>query len=173
MENTARMSNAEIVESIKKKSFLLNSFLYSMSLPPGENQESGMRHATSAHYLKAVVLELLVKMLIELDHREPAPYTHDIHSLFAALGRETRQIFEEAYDEARKRTQKLVSTIPQAKEAIFPPLEEVLRINEDTVIDYRYDAPSVKANAAFDPTFYHEMLKYIAQRVEALNATKG
>jgi HEPN domain-containing protein len=159
------MQDAEIAELVRKKRFLINAFLFSGSLSPGAGPDSALKHAITGHFLQAVVLELLVKILFELDTKKQAPFTHNLPKVYKELDSTTRKKIEDSYGLARERKRQLFANIP---DVTFGPLSDVLRNNETIVKNFKYDAMGVESNSAFDAEFYNEISSYIDQRVSEL-----
>ena len=159
------MQDAEVAEFVRKKQYLVNAFLFSGSLPPGAGPDPARKHAVTGHFLQAVVLELLVKMLFELDMKKQAPFTHNLPKVYKELKASTQKHVEDSYDLARERKRQQFSNIP---DVTFGSLADVLRNNEKTVKNFKYDAMGDDSNSAVDAEFYNEILSYIDQRVSQL-----
>ncbi|MDN3562719.1 hypothetical protein [Vreelandella neptunia] len=160
------MQGAEVAEAVRKKRFLINALLFSASLPSGGGSDPALKHAVTGHFLQAVVLELLVKIFYELDTNKGAPFTHNLPRIYRDLKSATQQHIEAKYDEARERKRKLFVQIP---DVTFHPFSDVLRNNEKTVKNFKYDGMGVDSNSAFDSTFFQEIFSYIDQRVDQLS----
>ena len=160
------MTQDEIKEVVKKKHFLVGSFLYTASLPCGDAPEQVLKHYVTGHFLQAVVLELIIKLLYELDLNKNAPFTHNIMNLFNELKQETKDLLELRFDEARNRRRKQFQGIKDVK---FHPLQDVLINNEMTIKNFKYDAMGVHSNSSADGIFYNEVFKYIDKKVKELN----
>lgn len=159
------MQDAELSESVKKKRFLINAFLHTASLPSGSCPDMILKHAVTRHFLQAVTLELLIKMLFELDQQNGAPFTHNLPKLYGKLKKSTRAFIEEKYDDAQKRRRRQFSQIPNIK---FHSLDTVLTNNEKTVKNFKYDALAADSNSSVDYVFYNEIFSYIDQRLREL-----
>ncbi len=160
------MEDAQIVEEVRKKRFLIDAFLYSASLPSGGEPEGTLKHAVTGHFLQAVVLELIIKTFYELDLKKRAPFTHDVEKLYQELPRESRAFLESAFDEARERRRKQFSGVEDVE---FHPLQDVLRNNEMTVKNFKYDAMAVPSNSSADGDFYRAVLQHIKNKAEESN----
>lgn len=160
------MEISELKERIRKRRFLMDAFLYSASLRGGSDEKSVMKHAVTGYFLQSVILELLVKMLRELDLDKPAPFTHKLADLFDALNQETKDFLEAKFEAARERHRKQFSTIAEVE---FPPLREVLANNAKIVPDFKYEAVGGRANSSADSAFCREIREYIDARVSRLN----
>lgn len=160
------MQDAEIVEEVGRKRFLIDAFLYSASLPAGRGPDASLKHAVTGHFLQAVVLELIIKAFYELDLRRRAPFTHNVVRLYRQLRQESREFLESAFEEARERRGQQFSGIEDVE---FHPLEHVLQNNETTVKNFKYDAKGVPSNSAADGTFYRIVRQRIEDKVDELN----
>ncbi len=132
------MKNEEIRKQVNKKIFLIRSFLYTSSLPPGEGPDSALKHSTSSHFLQSVVLELIIKMIYELSLKKAAPYSHNVLKMYNDLDKQARKFLEERFNQARDRKKKMFSEID--KSVIFHSLTDVLDSNEKTIKNFKYDA---------------------------------
>lgn len=160
------MQDVEIVESVRKKRFLINAFLHSASRPSGGGSELALKHAVTGYFLQAVTFELLIKILFALDQKKEAPFTHNLLKLYRDLKSSTREFIENKYDEARERRRQQCA---QIQDVDFHPLDTVLRNNEKTVKNFKYDAMGVDSNSSIDSIFYNEIFMYIDLRLGELH----
>jgi hypothetical protein len=149
-----------VIESTRKKRFMIEAFLYSASLPCDNDNRARLKHAITGRYLQAVVLELIIKTLYELDHHREASFTHNLLSIYNDLESSTRLFFEDRFNESLDRSRRS----PLGKEVDFHKLEDVLRLNSDVVRNFKYDAKGINCNSSADGMFYNEMLAYIDKR---------
>lgn len=59
--------------------------------------------AVTTHFLQAIIMELIIKTLFELNYKETAPYSHNILKVFNSLNQDTRSELATLYDRARIR----------------------------------------------------------------------
>lgn len=160
------MQSEEIKMHVHRKRFLIDAFLHTASLPSGTGSKAVLRHSVTVHFLQAIVLELIVKMLYELDLRKSAPFTHNLTKLFNELSKETKDYLVAKFDEARDRRRQQFSTINDVE---FHSFQIVLANNEKTVINFKYDAKGVPSNSSADDAFYMKVFEYIDSKVGGLN----
>lgn len=97
------MNNTEPREQSNKKLFLINSFLHTCSLKSNNNPNDILKYAVSNYFLQAVVLELIIKILYELDQKDTAPFTHNILKIFNKLNQNTKDHLISMHEKARMR----------------------------------------------------------------------
>jgi hypothetical protein len=152
---------SEFKERIRKRRFLMDAFLYTSSLRGGSDEKSVLKQAVTGYYLQAVVLELVIKMLYELDRKKAAPFSHRLGDIFHAINQESQEFLEARFDEARDRRRKQFAKF---EDVVFHPLGQVLSNNERIVRDFKYEAVGVPVNSAADGRFYREICDYIDGR---------
>jgi len=157
------LNDEEIIQIASKKMFLINCFLFTSALNPGEGPEPTLKHGVTGYYLQSIILELFVKIFYELDFKEQSPFTHNILNIFKQLKKDTRSLFRSKYDEARERKVKAFEKVDTS--VTFPPLEDVLAANEAFVKNYKYDAMGSKSNSSVDGIFYQELVNSINKRI--------
>ena len=159
------MQNYELSPGLHQKRFLIGSFLHSINLPGSDDPKLLLKQRVTNHFLEAMVLELLIKMLFEMDQRQDAPYTHQLPKIYEKLNKATQAVIEESYDKVRHRTQKMFSR-SQIPDVIIHPLDTILKENEKLVKNFKYDAQATGSNPVFDNRFYKEILSYIDHRMD-------
>jgi len=162
------MKDVEIQEQVKKKLFLLNSFLHTASLPSGGESDSALKHSVTVHFLQSVVMELIIKVFFELDCKKAAPFTHNLPKIYKNLSADTKSMLEEKFNEARKRREQQFAMI--SSDVVFHSLSDVLINNEKTVKNFKYDAMAVQFNSSADNAFYKEVIDYIKMKESRLIA---
>ena len=151
---------------VNKKLFLLDSFLLTAGLRPNDNPQAVLKHAVTGYFLQSLALELILKMLFELDCRKTAPFTHDLPALFSELDRSTKTFLEDRFNEARERQ---VHQFASASEDFqFQSLDDVLAANESTVKNFKYDAVATRSNSSADALFYREVVEFIEDKLNNL-----
>ena len=116
---------------------------------PGVIQETMDRHRLSrkhiSHMLNAIVFEIAVKVIWELDNNRECRHIHDIGALYQQLSEKSRREMEEIYDEKSailaglEGTDKKGNRIQLSDLVEFQSLEEALIANEDTMKNFKYD----------------------------------
>ena len=160
------MQNAQIIKLVKDKVFLIDSFLLTSSLNPSAESERVLRHAVTGIFLNSVVMELIVKIYYELDHKKLAPFSHNVLNLFNQLKSKTRNDLVEAYNEARDRKYKAFENIEG--DFTFPPIEDVLKENEKIIKNFKYSPTAGTSNSSVDGAFYEKIMNDIKERAKEL-----
>ena len=97
------------------------------------------------HFLYAVVFELAIKIIWEIEKGKKCKPTHNILNLYKELSCEKQSKIKDLYDmqaaiirtqEGRQRTGNQIRVNDLTK---FQSLEEALEANYDTVTDFKYD----------------------------------
>lgn len=147
----SRMSSMRYCMDVAK--YLDDSPQHFIPLPSGasdaEIQQARDQHRLSrknvAHMLNAIVLEIAIKVIWELDNNEDCRYTHNICSLFGELREKSRGELTEIYDGklamlARvEGTDKRGQRIKLGDLVQLQSLQEALVANEDTMKNFKYD----------------------------------
>jgi hypothetical protein len=162
------MMSLEIKELVRKKRFLIESFFYSISLKPEASTDNVLRHAVTGHFLKAIVLELIIKALFELDHKEVVPFTHNLANIFKDLNVETKVQLSSLYNKARKRHEHHFASV-KIKDVVFHPLNKALSNNELTIKNFKYDAMGTNSNASIDSAFIKDVFEFIDVKIIQLD----
>jgi len=162
------LKDEELKQLVSKKMFLIDCFLVTGTLKTENNPDLILKHGVTNYFLGSVILELLIKILYELDYKKQAPFTHNILKIFEELKQQTKSIVQEKYDQARKRKEEVFKKID--KSVTFPPLHEVLTSNEQFIKDFKYNAMASKTNSAIDGVFYNEIIGLINSEVKKLNS---
>lgn len=112
-------------------------------------QETKDRHRLSrkhiAHMLNAVVLEIAIKVIWELDHDEECRHIHNIDTLYDELDEESRRELKEIYDEKSAALAGLEGTNKKGQRirledlVQFQSLQDALVANEYTMKHFKYD----------------------------------
>lgn len=113
------------------------------------------------HMLDAIVFEISVKVLWELDHDADCRNTHNIGALYAELSHSSQRDIKEIYDDqsanlssveatdSEGHTKRLADLVP------FQSLDEALLANADTIRNFKYEGSfkgksSVMGSAMWD-----------------------
>ena len=161
------MKVEELQNLVSKKIFLIECFLATGKLQTGDNPDLALRHGATNYYLGSVILELLIKILYELEFRKQAPFTHNILNIYEQLSTDTKLFVRTKYDEARNRQETIFAKIDN--DVSFPPFHQLLESNEDFIKNFKYDAMGSKTNSAVDGEFYAELFNFINAEREKLN----
>lgn len=121
------MQDAEVERQVKKKRFLIDAFLCTSSIKASDGPDKVLKHAVTSHFLQAVILELIIKLLYELNQKDTAPFTHNILRVFNELNQDTKDHLVSKFDKARARQQEQFGGIDDVQ---FYPLEDVLANNK-------------------------------------------
>ena len=98
-----------------------------------------------SHILNAIVFEIAVKVIWELDNDRECSYTHNIGALYRQLSERSRREMDEIYHEKSailaglEGTDKKGNRIQLSDLVEFQSLEEALIANEDTMKNFKYD----------------------------------
>ena len=133
--------------------YLDDSPKHLIPLPSGASdadiQEAKDQHRLSrknvAHMLNAIVLEIAVKVIWELDNNEDCRYTHNIRSLYEELSEKSRLELSNIYDEKLAILSGLEGTSKGGERIRIGDLvqlqsfQDALVANEDTMKNFKYD----------------------------------
>lgn len=139
-----------------------------MSLKPESNPDAALRHGVTNYFLQAIVLELLIKCIYEVDIQEKAPYSHDLTDLYGQLNADTRAEISQYYEEARNRNKRYYDS-HNITEVTFHPLEKVLANNYSIVRDFKYDAMGKDSNSSVDMVFIQQLFEFINRKVSQIS----
>ena len=176
------MDNTSLTEKIKMaKTFLesvqllegtLNQIL-AKSQEEAESKADDTRYTRkmTAHFLYAIVFELCIKIIWEIEHNEPPKPNHDILSRYRELSKESRQAISDMYDNQVKITQNIRSrsnsgvtdnygeTVSLCIE--LQSLEDTLKSNPETMRDFKYDGKLTQKSSAFGSIMWSKDRKYL------------
>ncbi|WP_144439095.1 hypothetical protein [Lutibacter profundi] len=163
------MKTDEIKELVRKKRFLIESFYYSITLNKNNSRDNALGMAVTTHFLQAIIIELIIKTLFELNCKETAPYSHNILKIFNNLNQDTRSELVILYDRARIRKQEMFKkfAIPDVQ---FHPLEKVLKNNELTIKNFKYDAMGNDSNSSLDGMFMTDVFTLFDLKIKEFGA---
>ena len=176
------MDNTSLTEKIKMaKTFLesvqllegtLNQIL-AKSQEEAESKADDTRHTRkmTAHFLYAIVFELCIKIIWEIEHNEPPKPNHDILSRYRELSKESRQAISDMYDNRVKITENIISrsnsgvtdnygdTVNLCIE--LQSLQDALKSNPQTMRDFKYDGKLTQKSSAFGSIMWSKDRKYL------------
>lgn len=149
---------------IQSKRTMITHFLTGTFLNTGNETEPLSRAAVS-WFLERIILEILIKIIYELDTGGEAPHHHNILELFQKLNIEVRGNIEAIYDRARTQQEECFSNM--AERPPLPSFQDVLKTNRHIVTTFKYEAtvmPTPRGpeypdspNFAFSALFMNEM----------------
>ena len=107
--------------------------------------EQRLSRGMIAHLDYAIVLELVIKVIWELDNKRPCEHTHNIYKLYGELSEKSKRQIETIYDNNavilanQEGKDKQGNTIRLGDLVSLQTLQEGLQANEETMKDYKYD----------------------------------
>lgn len=137
------------------------------------------RRKLVTHFLYAIVFELSIKIIWEIEQGKEAPYHHNIWELYDALSQPSQQKISDMYD---IQVSHITNLITQCKGQIdseggivditldLQSLEDALQANEQTVKNFKYDGrfngkSSVLCSLMWDDKEIHVLPKAIADAI--------
>lgn len=131
---------------------------------------------TTAHFLYAVVFELCIKIIWEIEYNRPPKPNHDILSRYRELSKESRQAISDMYDTQLKNTE---NTISRANSGVIDnkgdvvnlciqlqSLQDALKSNPQTMRDFKYDGKFTGKSSAFGSIMWSNDIIYILPNPE-------
>ena len=97
------------------------------------------------HYLHAIVIEISIKAIWEVERNQPPAHTHNIFALYAELSLKSQQAIVNMYNTQISNTKKVLSQYINEGRTMdtvmdFKSLEETLQSNEKIIKNFKYDA---------------------------------
>lgn len=171
------ITNDEIKELVKQKRFMIVCFYYSITTnskdsPKGKSKDSpddALKIGVTGHFLQAVIMELIIKTLFELNRKKTAPYSHNILNIFNDLDQDIKDALFESFNEARIRKQKIFQR-HKISDIQFHPFEKVLKNNESTIKNFKYNAMGSDSNSSLDGIFMTEFFRLLDIKIRELDA---
>ena len=176
MDNTSLTEKTKMaktfLESVQFLEGTLNQ-IFAKSQEEAESKADDTRYTRkmTAHFLYAIVFELCIKIIWEIEHNEPPKTNHDILSRYRELSKESRQAISDMYDNQVKITQNIISrsnsgvtdnygeTVSLCIE--LQSLEDTLKSNPETMRDFKYDGKLTQKSSAFGSIMWSKDRKYI------------
>ena len=99
----------------------------------------------TCHMLYAIVFEIAVKIIWELDNQRTCRYTHDISSLYRELSEKSQQEIRKTFDAKSVALSQLEGTNKKGKRirlgeiVRLQSLEDALEANEDVMKNFKYE----------------------------------
>lgn len=161
-----RVKEAGRRTELNRKIFMAKSFLDSaifhektLHIVPADMAESKeeaesklsdirLKRKLVTHFLYAVVFELSIKIILEIEQGTSAPHHHNIFCLYKKLSKESRQKISTLYDRQVTNMQKLILECNRSQNRAgqivnfnhpLQSLEDALKANEQTVKNFKYD----------------------------------
>ena len=96
------------------------------------------------HLLYAIIFEISIKVIWELDSGTKADQTHDIGKLYKGLEKGSQECVKEIYDDQIAKWAGVEGTMEEKKKTLgqfvqFSSFYEALEANRDTMVNFKYD----------------------------------
>ena len=115
----------------------------------------------ASRFHRALVFEIGIKLVWELENGRECEYTHDIKRLYGELSGKSQTRIKEIYkkdrDRMEKEVRKIASRAVRAWEGRVNPycsLEEALHLNKSAVINFKYDGQFDGKNIIFQNVLF-------------------
>ena len=129
------------------------------------------RRKMTVHFLYAVVFELCIKIIWEIEHNKPPKPNHDILSRYIELSKESQQAISDMYDNQVKITENVISRSNSGVTDNFgdtvnlcielQSLQDALKSNSQTMRDFKYDGKLTRKSSAFGSIMWSRDRIYI------------
>ena len=176
MDNTSLTDKIKMAQGFLDSAQLLERTLNQIVAKSQEEAEikvddTRYTRKMTAHFLYAIVFELCIKIIWEIEHNEPPKPNHDILSRYRELSKESRQAISDMYDNQVKITQNIISrsnsgvtdnydeTVSLCIE--LQSLEDTLKSNPETMRDFKYDGKLTQKSSAFGSIMWSKDRKYL------------
>ena len=176
MDNTSLTDKIKMAQGFLDSAQLLERTLNQVVAKSQEEAESKVddtryTRKMTAHFLYAIVFELCIKIIWEIEHNEPPKPNHDILSRYRELSKESRQAISDMYDNQVKITQNIISrsnsgvtddygeTVSLCIE--LQSLEDTLKSNPETMRDFKYDGKLTQKSSAFGSIIWSKDRRYL------------
>ena len=107
------------------------------------------RRKMTAHFLYAMIFELCIKVIWEIEHNKTPKPNHDILSRYRELSKDSRQAISDLYDTQVGNTKHIISRLNSGitdehgyivnVSVKLQSLEDALTSNQETVKNFKYD----------------------------------
>ena len=155
--------------------------------------DRNIRRKAACHFLYAIVFELTIKIIWAVEKGRESYPTHKILQLYNELSCEKQSIIKDWYDNQQLSMMRAIEGEQGGNQIRlddlidFQPLEEALEINEETMIDFKYDGkfPFERRSSAIGSVMWNDkrywilppgfvvfprkLLKYAKECVESLS----
>ena len=139
-------------------------------------EDARYRRKMTGHFLYAIVFELCIKIIWEVEHNVPPKPNHDILSRYRELSKESRQAISDMYDTQVQNTE---NTISRANSGVMDnkgdvvalciqlqSLQDALKSNPQTMRDFKYDGKFTGKSSAFGSIMWSNDRVYILPNPE-------
>ena len=121
----------------------------------------------TSHMLYAIVFELSIKVIWELDHNEDCRFTHNIGALYNELAPVSKDRIREIFGEKLTALAGLQGTNRKGERVIIGELVELqslrdaLEANEDTMKNFKYDTKFRGKSSVLGSMIWTDELYYV------------
>ena len=124
-----------------------------------------------SHFLNALVLEIGIKVIWELDNGKECRYTHDIYQLYQELGSSSQSDLKNLFDE---KARILADITGEAKDGTrltignlvqFQSWEYTLRANREIMVDFKYDGEFRGKSSAMGSVMWNNETLWVFPRL--------
>ena len=179
---------------LDRKIFMAQSFLNSATLhelsptlvrghsieeAQAKEDDNALGKKFVTHFLYAMVFELSIKIIYEIEQGEAAPHHHNISGLYKKLSPVAQQKISDLYDAQVSNMKKVISECNGRRnrggEIVnlnpdLQSLEDALKSNEQTVTDFKYDGgfngkSSVLCSIMWTDDLIYALPKLIAEAI--------
>ena len=176
MDNTSLTDKLKMAQSFLESAQMLERTLNQIFAKSQEEAESKAedaryRRKMTVHFLYAIVFELCIKIIWEIEHNKPAKPNHDILSQYRELSKESRKAISEMYDNQVKITENIISRSNSGVKDNYgdtvnlcvelQSLQDALISNPQTMRDFKYDGRFTGKSSAFGSIMWSKDRKYI------------
>ena len=132
--------------------------------PLQEKVDIKKRRKIVTHFLYAMVFELSIKIIYEIEQAEEAPHHHNIWCLYKKLSPESKKWIADKYETQVSNMENLIARLNELKDDqgriwdLNPDmqlLEDALKANEQTVINFKYDGQFNGKSSALGSIMWH------------------
>ena len=181
MDNTSLTDKIKMAQGFLDSAQLLERTLNQVVAKSQEEAESKVEDTRytrkmTAHFLYAVVFELCIKIIWEIEHNASPKPNHDILSRYRELSKESRQAISDMYDTQVKNTE---NTISHSNSGVrdnkgdvvnlciqLQSLQDALKSNPQTMKDFKYEGRLTGKSSAFGSIMWSTDRVYILPNPE-------
>ena len=177
MDNTSLTDKIKMAQGFLDSAQLLERTLNQVVAKSQEEAESKVEDTRytrkmTAHFLYAVVFELCIKIIWEIEHNASPKPNHDILSRYRELSKESRQAISDMYDTQVKNTE---NTISRSNSGVrdnkgdvvnLQSLQDALKSNPQTMRDFKYEGRLTGKSSAFGSIMWSTDRVYILPNPE-------
>ena len=135
--------------------------------------ENTLRRKTVTHFLYAMVIEISIKVIWEIEKGNTPEYNHDIWSRYTELSLDSRYKISDLYETQVANINTIVTRCNRQKDnggrivnitLDLQSLEDALKANEQTVINFKYDGKFEGKSSALCSVMRTDSLIYALPR---------